>query len=42
MYMQKRNRLTDREHKLVVIKGEKEDGEGQIRSMGLRDTNNYA
>ena len=35
MYMQNWNRLTDRENKLVVTKGE----EGQIRGMGLRGTN---
>ena len=39
MYMQKRNRLTDIENKLVVTKGERERGEGQIRGMGLTDTN---
>ena len=38
MYMQNRNRLTDIECKLVVTKGGR-GGEGQIRGMGIRDTN---
>ena len=41
MYMQKRNRLTDIENKLVVTKGEREVREGQIRGMRLTDTNYY-
>ena len=41
MYMQNRNRLTDKENKLVVTKGERESRERQIRGMGLRDTNYY-
>ena len=37
--MQNRNILTDIENKLMVTIGE--GGEGQTRSMGLRDTNCY-
>ena len=33
-------KLTDRENKLVVTKGERE-GEEQIRGMALTDTNYY-
>ena len=40
MYIQKRNRVTDTENKFMVTKGEGQ-GEGQIRSMGLTDTNYY-
>ena len=40
MYTQNRNRLTDTENKLVVSQ-KREKGEGQIRDMGLRDTNYY-
>ena len=40
MYVQNTNRLTDIENKLVVTKGERK-GEGQIRGMGLTDTNYY-
>ena len=39
--MQNRNRLIDIENILVVTKGEREKGEGQIRGMELRDTNYY-
>ena len=35
MYIQNRNRLTDVENKLVVTKGEREGGAGQISGMGL-------
>ena len=41
MYLQNRNRLTDIENKLMVTKGKNEEGEGQIRSMGLIDTHHY-
>ena len=37
----KTERLTDIENKLVVSKGEREGEEGQIRGMGLTDTNYY-
>ena len=33
--------FTDIEDKLMVTKGEVEGGEGQIRGMGLTDTNHY-
>ena len=36
----KKKRITDIGNKLLVTKGERE-GEGQIRSMGLTDTNYY-
>ena len=36
--MQKRNRLADVENELVF---HGEAGEGQIRDLGLRDTNHY-
>ena len=36
--MDMRNRFTDIENRLLVNKGER-DGEGQIRSMRLIDTN---
>ena len=39
-YIQNRNRLTDRENKLMVTKGERWR-EGQIRSLGLTDTQYY-
>ena len=38
--MQNRKRLTDIEKKLVLLE-RKGKGEGQIRGMGLRDTNCY-
>ena len=41
MYEQNRNRVTDIENKLMVIKGGREEGEKQIRGMGLTDTNYY-
>ena len=41
MYMQNRSRFRDKENKLVVTKEEREGGEGQIRGMGLIDTNYY-
>ena len=37
MYRQNRRRLTDIENKLVVTKGEREGGEGQIRAMRSTD-----
>ena len=40
MYMQNRNRLTDIENKLVLTTREREVG-GQVRGMGLTDTNYY-
>ena len=40
-YSQNIKRLTDTENKLAVTKREKEDGEGQIKSIGLTDTNYY-
>ena len=39
--MQNRYRLTDIENKLVVTVGGREGREGQIRGIGLRDTNYY-
>ena len=39
MYIQ--NRLTDIEIKSVITKEERARGEGQIRGMGLTDTNYY-
>ena len=39
--MQNRNKLTNIENKLVVTKGERAGGEGQIRDMGLTGTNYY-
>ena len=36
--IQNRNRLTDRENRLVVAKGEGME-EGRIRSLGLADAN---
>ena len=38
MYIQKRNRLRNIENKFVVTKVGRE-GEGQIKGMGLTDTN---
>ena len=38
--MQNKNRWTDRENKLVVTKGR--ERRGQIKGMGLRNTNYYA
>ena len=36
-----RSILTDIENKLMAIKGEREEGEGQIQSMGLTEINYY-
>jgi len=38
MYIQNRNRLTGIENKLIVTKGGEVREEGQIRGMGLTDT----
>ena len=38
MCLQNRSRLTDIENELVVTKGEREGGEGQIRGMRLTGT----
>lgn len=40
MYMPNRHRLPDMENELVVTKGEGSE-EGQIKGMGLTDTNDY-
>ena len=43
MYVQNRNRLTDRENKLVVtykiVTKQTGEREGQIRGIGITDTN---
>ena len=39
MYIQNRKRLKDTENKLVITKWE--GGGGQIRGMGVTDTNYY-
>ena len=41
MYVQHDNRLTDIENKLVVTKGERVVGQGQIKVMRLTYTNSY-
>ena len=41
MYIQNRNRFTDIENKLVVIKGEWGGRDGQTRGMGLTETKFY-
>ena len=41
MYTKNKNRLADIEDKFVVNKGEMKGREGQIRGMGLTDTNYY-
>ena len=40
-YLQNRNRFTDFKNKLMVTKGERLDGEGKIRSLGLTYTHYY-
>ena len=39
MFLQNRNRLTDVENKLVIIRGQKKWVGGQLRGLGLSDAN---